>query len=318
MSLRTLILTLALLVSSPLLAQTLTQFENGQVADADALNENFERLRSGPDFYPSYSYYQNHLKNVDVDCSLDPMAFDRIWNETLHLDRVRYSIIGACNAPAVVRDESGAVVSGTFPTVNGGRFIQIIGRHSQCGNEDNFTQLVMGSDALVMNYGGSLLLACIELVNSTSVEVYANSYVRLQAVTTAADSTLDLYSFDGGILRLLNWAPDENPVSIKDIQLVNGGIVRFMNGNWDIERLRAWSSYIRVSPNVKGNVAYYFTAGSTAELDSLDFMIDTMLLNFGSNARAKCAAFDENNVCVSRTITNLETYNNSFLYDYEY
>ncbi|MCH1553905.1 MAG: hypothetical protein L7S45_04865 [Luminiphilus sp.] len=302
MLLRSLFVSLALLVSSSLSAQTLTQFENGQVAGADALNENFERLRSGPDFYQSYSYYQNHLKNVEVGCSLDPTTFDRIWNDTLHLDRVRYSITGACNAPALVTDESG-VVSGTLPNVNGGRFIQIIGRHAQCGAEGNFSQLVMGSDALVMNYGGSLLLTCIELVNSTSIQVYANSYARVQAVTSAADSTLDLYSFDGGILRLLNWAPDETPVSIRDIQSVNGGIVRFMNGHWDIERLRAWSSHIRVSPGVEGNVVYYFTAGSTAELDSLDFIIDTMVLDFGSNARAKCGAFDEANVCVSRTIT---------------
>ena len=317
MSLRTLLLVLALLASSPLLAQTLTQFENGQVADADALNENFERLRSGPDFYPSYSYYQNHLKNVDVDCSLDPMAFDRIWNETLHLDRVKYSIIGACNAPAVVRDESDTIVSGTTPTINGGRFIQIIGRHAQCGAEDNFSQLVMGSDALVMNYGGSLLLACLELVNSTSVQVYANSYARLQAVTSAADSTLDLYSFDGGILRLLNWASNENPVSVRDITSSNGGIIRFMNGAWNIERLRAWSSYLRISNSVRGNLAYYFTAGSTAELDAPEFMIDTMILDFGSNARARCLESDENSICISRTITNLETYRNSYLYDYE-
>ena len=52
----------AMILSVPSSAQELNEFVNGQDADANALNENFQRLRQGAEFYDDASYYEYHLK----------------------------------------------------------------------------------------------------------------------------------------------------------------------------------------------------------------------------------------------------------------
>ncbi|MDB4491113.1 hypothetical protein N9212_01060 [Luminiphilus sp.] len=44
------------MLSAPLLAQQLTQFQNGQVADADEINANFNALKQAIDAGGLFSY----------------------------------------------------------------------------------------------------------------------------------------------------------------------------------------------------------------------------------------------------------------------
>ena len=304
---------LAMSHSLPAFTQELNEFRNGQVADANALNENFQRLRQGADFYDDASYYEYHLKNITVDCSDDASAFDHAWNETLHLSRVRYTLKGICDAPSPVFNTKGdSVIAGTLPAVNGGRVVQITG---SCTARTPSARLVLDQYGLVANNGGTLLLTCVELSNSPSVRVYANSYLRLQSVTTGTDDRLSLYSFDGGVLRLFGRG-EEVPSVIHTIQLTNGGVLRLGGaGNWNIDRIATWDSTVAVSNNTTGKVNDYFSVSSSAEIDTADFTIENLLLNFGSKLRARCIV-DEDNLCASTGVMSVQTYQDSHFYEY--
>jgi len=294
-------------------AQELNEFRNGQVADANALNENFQRLKQGADFYDDASYYEYHLKNIPVDCSEDASALDAAWNDTLHLARVRYTLKGVCEAPSPIFNAKGdSVLSGTLPVVNGGRVVQLTG---SCTAPSPSARLVLDQYGLVANNGGTLLVTCLELSNSPSIRVYANSYLRVQSVITGTDDRLSLYSFDGGVLRLFGRG-EEVPSVIRNIQLTNGGVLRLGGaGNWNIDRIATWDSTVAVSSNTTGKVNDYFSVSSSGEIDTADFVIENLLLNFGSTLRARCIV-DEDNLCASTGVMSVQSYQDSHFYEY--
>ena len=109
------ILTLLLLLPALSFAQVPNTFQNGDVADADKINENFEvldqRLQSLE--VPAARDSLGQL-NMDVDCSSDSGALAAMIQATAHLDPVNFNISGDCQF------EGGFVPRGRQVSISGG------------------------------------------------------------------------------------------------------------------------------------------------------------------------------------------------------
>ena len=95
---RLFILPFLLVCAAWVTAQELSTFSNGEVADAEKINENFnsldERILSleVPETRDTYGQL-----NVDVDCEENPQGLETTISEMAHLDPLRISVVGDCN-----------------------------------------------------------------------------------------------------------------------------------------------------------------------------------------------------------------------------
>ena len=156
-----------LLFCFPLLAvaQTLHTFENGEVADAQKINENFNALLEP---FQGYSA-DNPYKNVTVDCTLNANALSEQWDSLAVYDRLEVEILGEClwEAQSTIEDRSvhfrGPQISTTECPANGGSALRM-----EAGR--------FGVRA------ASLYLSCIELrreAEAISIYGFANAYIAL-------------------------------------------------------------------------------------------------------------------------------------------
>ena len=170
-------------------AQELNTFSNGEVADADKINENFQLLSDdvedllswqeqqlGKAFSPDdRALIQFHA--VDVDCDEDPGALDDAMQfDFIEFDRLRLNIRGKC-------------ISGSN-ILSGGlsyRHIWLAGEGSydtECSNSTTL-QLADGVSGGFLQVGtaaGSLWLSCLtfDAPNGTYVFSYGHGYVRFE------------------------------------------------------------------------------------------------------------------------------------------
>jgi len=300
--------TLPLLLLFPALAigQVLHEFSNGDVADAEKINQNFQRLRTGPDGFNDPFYYQWHLKQVPVDCTSDPSEFDRIFEETLHINRVRYDISGICNAPEP-KGESGGVMGRAV-----GRFVQIAG---DC-NESSLTaglldEYGLGLDA---NMGGTLYLRCLKL-DSPDISVFANSYLRLERVEALNDAPINIRAVDGGIVRAFSGNLEEPRGVINSIQLETGSMLR-IGGGFDIGTVTLYPGASMRAYNAWGTLGNLTAYAATIFLQSAEFVTSVMELNMGSTAVVRCLQSSDNGDCTQTNVQSAPAINDSQFFTY--
>lgn len=299
---------LPLLLLFPVLsfAQVLHEFNNGDVADAEKINQNFQRLRTGPDGFNDPFYYQWHLKRVPVDCTLDPTAFDRIFEETLHINRVRYEISGICNAP-IPKGESGGVMGKAV-----GRFVQIAG---EC-NESSLTAGLLDeyNSGLDANMGGTLYLRCLKL-DSPDISVFANSYLRLERVESLNDTPINIRAFDGGIVRAFSVNYEEPRGIINSIELQTGSMLR-IGGGFDIGTVTLYPGASMRAYNAWGTITNLTAYAATVYLQSPEFVTSMMELNMGSTAVVRCLQSSDNGDCTQTNVQSDPVLNDSQLFSY--
>ncbi|MDA7584974.1 putative glycoside hydrolase [Luminiphilus sp.] len=153
-------------------AQQLHTFSNGEVADANKINQNFQALME-----PQLGYLDadNPYKRVKIDCSLNSSALAEQWNALAIYDRLEIEITGECVMTSVVIQSRSVRFTGAYGP-----------SYAECASD--------GTSALRLERSlevtaGSLFLQCLELRGSSSIGInlYANAYARLDDGFIVAD-----------------------------------------------------------------------------------------------------------------------------------
>ena len=195
---RLLILSLLLICSAWVSAQELNTFSNGEVADAEKINENFELLSNdvegllswqeqqlGKAFLPDYGGIGS-FHAIDVDCDQDPSALDDAFYDFIEYDRLRLNIRGTC------------VVADPYPYATAWRHLWLAGEGSYGEDCANNTTLQLAEDAtsssLVLGtVAGSLWLSCLTFdVPYTLITSYGHGYLRFEKGVRAKEAAQQL------------------------------------------------------------------------------------------------------------------------------
>lgn len=200
--------TITLLTLLPLIGftQDLVEFENGQLANADDINSNFQVLNDKLKMVfddPAERENQWNQLYIDVDCSEDQYALQTAFSENLYKDRIAFVIEGVC-----VFDQALDIAS---------RFISFEGET----NADGATcvspkpQLITGADVegeqtdILVNNSGNLLLSCVTLGDADRsdgravVQAFANSMIRMDRVVESPTGNLVVNVRQASLFRYL-------------------------------------------------------------------------------------------------------------------
>lgn len=208
-----LLLFLATLLTPALYAQDLVEFENGQVANADDINTNFQTLNDRlTTVYDDPSSRENQWQRlyIEVDCTEDSSALETVYTETLNKDRLVFAITGKCVFQYALD------IAARYISITGG----ITDDDSDCmlpmpvlvtqgGLESTY-----GTNILVNN-SGSLNLNCVTLGDperdggSALVQAFANSMIRMDRVVEAVDGgSLTVNVRQAGLFRYLGYGQE--------------------------------------------------------------------------------------------------------------
>ena len=223
----------AVAFAGPVFSQGLTTFENGKVADADAINSNFSQLDNRLQTLESEgaSYSGNNIigyNRVLVDCAANNSALaEAIRSLNPKIDQVRFEISGECRE-----------LQDNFAPGWQGKNIVISGRlegAAECPPE----LPVIGSGNASVRLGiagGSLWLDCVEFDADTAyVSAYANAYIRIDAVSVkAADQRLEAVLWNNSTLRVFG---DYGATHFAAIKATNSSAVN-LRGAITVDQLR--------------------------------------------------------------------------------
>ena len=204
-------LTIYLFFCTSTTAQQLHTFSNGDVADADKINENFDTVLE-PQL--GYSGALNPYKNVKIDCAVNPSALAEQWDSLAIYDRLEVEISGEC-----VMDRSLGVIH---------RSVRFTGPYepgsfAQCTAESKSSAINFSSGSLSVT-AGSLFLQCLELrkVSGMGLYAFATGYVRLDpGFAMADDLTLRLVIRNNSTLRVFE------QINVDTLQLEYGSVAQF-------------------------------------------------------------------------------------------
>ena len=196
---RLLILPFLLVCSAWVTAQELNTFSNGEVADAEKINENFELLSNDVEGLLSWQEQQlgkafspdlravGSFHAIDVDCDEDPGALDDAFYDFIEYDRLRLNIQGTC------------VVTDPYPYATAWRHLWLAGEGSYDEDCANSTTLQLAEDApsngvLVLGtVAGSLWLSCLTFdVPYTLITSYGHGYLRFEKGVRAKEAAQQL------------------------------------------------------------------------------------------------------------------------------
>ena len=198
---RLICLSLVLACSVSVNAQELNTFSNGEVADADKINENFQLLSDDVEDLLSWQEQQLgkvfspddraliQFHAVDVDCDEDPDALvDAMQFDFIEFDRLRLNIRGNC-----------LIRNGSLPGAFSYRHIWLAGEGSydtECSNSTTL-QLADGVGGGFLQVGtaaGSLWLSCLtfDAPNGTIITSYGHGYVRFEKGVRTKDAAQQL------------------------------------------------------------------------------------------------------------------------------
>jgi hypothetical protein len=178
-----------------------TTFSNGEVADADAVNGNFQSLdgrisslESVPiDASASAAAGSFGLPQLDVDCTTNPSALQDAWGRILISSPIAVILTGGCKEP-----QGGITL--------GGQTIALSGGGDNLG-ECTAATLLPADPAnpnltLYLNFNSSLWLNCLQLGTGGNVQIagFASDYLRMQGVKKGGgELTVELRN--GGVFR---------------------------------------------------------------------------------------------------------------------
>lgn len=254
----------ALMAASPSFAQGLTTFNNGEIADADEINNNFSVLNSRLNNVENmnFGFLGSNIqayKLVEVDCSGNAAALSQAWEANYATNQIKFLINGRCEWP--------------YPDVGfSGKSVII------SGAADAECPAVLPSieaTSLEIAYGG-LWLQCLEFDSDTSINSYANGYVRLENVTkTTPDQTITVLIRNNSTLRVFG------TTQLSDVQAAGGSHVTLRPyAAPSIEKLQLlasstlWCNYCSGDINLlklrDGSDASFTPAGSGLSVTTLD------------------------------------------------
>ena len=241
-----LLISMLLVFSVPLAAQELHMFSNGEVADADKINENFEVLsQQVATLYDPVEarYNQWQQVEIDVDCNADSFAFEKAYKESLNKNRLVFRLNGQC-----LFNDSLRVA---------GRFISISG----AVDEEATGTCVAPKPKLITRYGeenartdifvnnmGALRLNCLSLGTNERgdgvgvVSGYANSLIRMDREVQATENgSLDVVLRNGSLFRYLGYQAGQG---FEGRIFSNMGRVELLGENHQIDYLSLKASSI--------------------------------------------------------------------------
>ena len=184
-----LLLLILLIFPMAVLAQDLVEFENGQVADADDMNANFqtldERLTNIEDQAAQIEYSElNGLVGgwqvITVDCSEDSTALSN-ERELQGSDRLRIKLFGTCEL------SQDFLITGQKLMLDGG---DLDSGGSECATKASVRFPDQGDNQslrFTLNSSSVLYLKCVTLEARDGVQLsaYSNSYIRTEYGVTA-------------------------------------------------------------------------------------------------------------------------------------
>jgi hypothetical protein len=187
---------------------------------------------------------------------------------------------------------------------------------------DGFSNQVLNA-----NHGGTLYLKCLRL-DVTGLQVFANSYVRLEGVTPLEDRPIDIFAYDGGVVRtfrpFLTDNPDFSRNEINSVTAEGGAVLRIAGetnigsvtlNSGSIARFTAISEIGSDTMN-PGSVMQITSAGalgsltaraSTFTIESTAFSTTSADLSWDSKGIVRCLSSSTEGVCVENSFQNPPT-----------
>jgi len=194
---RLICLSLVLACSVSVNAQELNTFSNGEVADADKINENFQLLSDDVEDLLSWQEQQlgkafspddrgiRSFHAMDVNCDEDPGALDDALYDSTEYDRLRVNIQGSCLV--------------TDPYLGSWRHLWLAGEGSygeDCSNNSTLRLDAGTSNGFLVlgTVAGSLWLSCLtfDAPNGTIITSYGHGYVRFEKGVRTKDAAQQL------------------------------------------------------------------------------------------------------------------------------
>lgn len=214
---RVFILWCALTVGATGFAQGLTTLSNGEVADADDINDNFSLLNSRLQNVENmdFGFVGNNIqayKLVQVDCSLNPAALSQAWEANYATSQIKFLINGRCEWPEPDADVG---FSGKSVIISG-----VVEGANVCPD------LLPSVDAtaLTISYG-SLWLYCVQFDSNTIIAAYAHGYIRLENISNSApEQTITVYARNNSTMRVFG------TTQLSNVLVQGGSHVNFRPG----------------------------------------------------------------------------------------
>ncbi len=247
-----LLVSISLFAASLVSAQDLHTFSNGDVADAEKINQNFELLsaeinRLGEQKLAYSNYWE--AKKVSVDCTSNPEEFDAAWGANLHLTRVRFELLGTCESSQDLYIRSRSVYLGGVLDESGA----CLQRARLYQPSDTQTKLIADANA-------AMELGCIDLGSensATSLNSYSNSYIRMNPNLTVRSSDGALAVVGGNSLLL---DAGSNPISA--LYVYGGSVARFSRAP-RLKNINAYQSDIEFDAVFASGLSVQLHVGSS-------------------------------------------------------
>ena len=175
-------------------AQGLITFSNGEIADADEINNNFSaldsRLNNIEDM--NFGFVGNNIqayKLVQVDCSADAAALTKANEANYATTHIKFLINGRCDWP-------------NPPDVGfSGKSVIISGRAEDTLECPDVLPSIEATPHGIA-YGG-LWFECVQFDGDVFIAAYANGYIRLGNISTAtSDQTITVWLRNNSTLRV--------------------------------------------------------------------------------------------------------------------
>ena len=188
----------ALIAVNPSFAQGLITFSNGEIADADEVNNNFSVLNSRLNNVENmnFGFVGNNIqayKLVQVDCSADAAALNKASEANYATTHIKFLINGRCdwpNPPDVGFSGKSVIISGMAEGT------------LEC--PDELPSIEATPHAIA--YGG-LWFECVQFDGDVFIAAYANGYIRLGNISTVtSDQTITVWVRNNSTLRVFGTA----------------------------------------------------------------------------------------------------------------
>lgn len=246
-------------LSSLAVGQELHTFENGEVADAAEINENFEQLDSRLVSLESPTVFQDNVltswggaegfATIDVDCNTNPKALQEKWKLIgKSRSRVAVNVSGTC----LIEDQQLFIFS-QHVILDGGSATPY-----QCNSRARISlpESVGSYFFLDASNNASLFLLCLELEaqSRVSIQGYGNAYIRTFTGVSAVNDNLDIFLKSSTFRNDTAAVAEDN--SLTSMSLLAGSIADLRSA--DIDTLR-----------LSGNSAVTFTGANNVNIGSL-------------------------------------------------
>ena len=230
-------------------AQQLQTFNNGELADADDINENFEYIdRHLSDLESPAEFQDNALTSwggavgfdtITVDCNTNPSALSDSWELIgKSRSRVAVNISGTC-----LIDDPYLYIFSQHVILDGGS-----NGPYQCTSRATLKLPETAGSGLFLDASNnaSLFLLCLdfEALDRVSIQGYGNAYIRSFVGVDATNNNLDIFlrssifrtdtstAIDLTRLQMVAGSTgDLRNATIDDLQLFDGSNIRFSGGN---------------------------------------------------------------------------------------